>query len=68
VPIFSIVTDTLCRQGRWRTGFTRRTTMSRDNIISFLDNVGSARQRVADAKLNELVGRLRELTSTVCRA
>ena len=39
--------------------------MSRDNIISFLDNVGSARQRVADAKLNEIVGRLRELTSTV---
>lgn len=39
--------------------------MSRDNIISFMDNVGNARQRVADAKLNVIVTQLRELTSSV---
>jgi hypothetical protein len=39
--------------------------MARDNIISFLDNVGSARQRVADAKLNSVLTRLRELSASV---
>jgi len=39
--------------------------MSRDNIISFMENVGNARQRVADAKISGIVGQLRELTSSV---
>ncbi len=39
--------------------------MSRDNIISFMDNVGSARQRVADAKVQAIVTQLRDLTGSV---
>lgn len=39
--------------------------MSRDNIISFMDNVGTARQRVADAKIQSLVLQLRDLTASV---
>jgi len=39
--------------------------MSRDNIISFMDNVGSARQRVADAKIQSLVTQMRDVTASV---
>lgn len=39
--------------------------MSRDNIISFMENAGSARQRLADAKISAIVTELRELTSSV---
>ena len=39
--------------------------MSRDNIISFLDSVGGARQRVAEAKIQSLVTQLRGLIASV---
>lgn len=37
--------------------------MSGDNVISFMDNAGNARQRIEDAKLDALVVQLRDLTA-----